>query len=275
MFVLLLVTIILGMQGCASNSASQTTPAITTDSAGANENTSAAQSDNPTDSTDSPSTITQAIEPEGPPTIVESCKDEAYNKYESQSRDSISKGLAATKAEKYGVGFRNIEEHNKWSKIHSSLFKSVNDACTSLSSCAKQHPKDKATACVEEAKTFRTWQNLAKNFAREAKTVETTQPPKICSQPPSLEDEARCFHGLGDNIDSVCNSEECKDVSNCWRDVGYLDTVIKQATQACSFVHQDLQHCHSYVEETTRRKNKFAQCQELQDKISITLFPVL
>ncbi|WP_455208986.1 hypothetical protein [Kaarinaea lacus] len=218
-----------------------------------------------------------AVEPEAtvPPRIVESCKDEPYIKYEQQSRESIAKGLVATKAGTFGVGFRNVNEHNTWSKIHNELFKQVNDACGVLSECAKTHQKDKDTECVEQAKTFDEWQKLAKDFAEKAKTVETTQPPKVCSFAPSLDDPARCFHGLADNIDRACDTDACKETSNCWRGVGFLDAAIIQAEQSCGFVHQKLSDCRGYIEATTRRKNKFSQCSDLQGRLNITIFPVL
>lgn len=218
-----------------------------------------------------------AVEPEEtkPPKIVESCKDEPYGKYEQQARDSIAKGLAATKADTFGVGFRNVAEHNKWSKIHNSLFKSVNDACTALSECAKQHKKDKDTECVAQAKTFATWQALAKSFAAKAKSVETTEPPIICSLEPNLDDPADCFHGLAANITKACDTDACKETSDCWRGVGFLDGAIAQSKKSCDFVHQKLDTCRGYIEATQRRKDKFAHCGEMQNALDITIFPVL
>ena len=133
-----------------------------------------------------------------PVRIDVSCQNEPYGKYEAQARDSISKGLAATTAGTYGVGFRNLEEHKKWSETHSALFTAVNQACAELSECAKQHPKDKTKQCEKQAKTYSDWQNLAAKFTEDAKQVETTQPPKICSFSPSLDDAASCFHSLAE-----------------------------------------------------------------------------
>lgn len=217
------------------------------------------------------------VEPEvvKPPKIVESCKDEPYGKYEKQARESMAKGLENTKAQKFGVGFRNVAEHNKWSKVHNALFKSVNEACGALSDCAKKHKKDKDTECVAQAKTFATWQNLAKDFATKAKSVETTEPPIICSLEANLADPAKCFHGRAESIAKVCDSDECKEAGDCWRSVGFLDAAIIQAEQSCGFVHQKLKDCRGYTEATTRRKNKFSQCKELQDRLDITIFPVL
>lgn len=216
----------------------------------------------------------EAEQPKAPP-IVESCKDEPYIKYEQQARDSIAKGLQATKADKFGVGFRDVKEHNKWSKIHSKLFEQVNKACSTLSDCAKQHPKDKITECHEQAQIFQQWQQLAKGFAEKAKSAETTQPPEICSLTPNLSEPARCFHGLADNIDKVCDSKACKETSDCWDGVGFLDAAITQARRSCGFVHEDLSNCRGYVEATARRKKKFEQCQDLQGRLNVTIFPVL
>ena len=246
------------------------------ESSGSSESTSAT-----TDTADAPSEAAAPaappVEPEEvvPPKIVESCKDEPYGKYEEQARSSIKKGLAATKAEKFGVGFRDVAEHNKWSKTHGEIFKSVNEACSALSNCAKKHKKNKDKECVAQAKTFASWQGIAKSFAKKAKSVETTQPPKICSMKPTLSDPADCFHGLAKNIDKVCDSDECKLTSDCWRGVGFLDGAIIQAEQSCGFVHQKLKNCRGYTEATQRRKNKFAQCAEMQESLNITIFPVL
>ena len=222
-------------------------------------------------------TAEPAVEPEVtvPPRIVESCKEEPYIKYEQQARDSIAKGLAATKAEKFGVGFRSVNEHNNWSKVHNELFKQVNAACGTLSECAKTHKKDKDTECVAQAKTFDEWQKVAKDFAAKAKTAETTQPPKICSLSPNLNDPARCFHSFAANVEKVCESDECKEASDCWRTVGFLDAAIIQAEQSCGFIHQKLSDCRGYTEATNRRKNKFSQCQDMQGRLNITVFPVL
>ena len=270
---------------CASSPDSDTgeTPAPVSDATNATTGSAAAETA-ATSSDSAPATPTAAAEPAAPavepeetkpPKIVESCKDEPYGKYEQQSRDSIAKGLAATKADTFGVGFRNIAEHNKWSKTHNSLFKSVNDACGELASCAKKFKKDKDTECVEQAKTFATWQKIAKTFAEKASSVETTEPPIICSLEPNLSDPADCFHGLSANIMKVCDTDACKEVSDCWRGVGFLDGAIIQATQACGFVHQKLENCRGYTEATKRREDKFNHCGELHKQLNITVFPVL
>ena len=204
-----------------------------------------------------------------------SCKAEPYGQYEKQARASLVKGLKATTEGKYGVGFRNKEEHKKWSDTHTQLFKSVNQACGALSQCAKQHPKNKVTECASQATLFNEWQNLAKRFAQNAKLSETTQPPKICSFTPNLEDAASCFHSLGDNLDKACNSPDCKQASDCWRSIGFLDFAINQATSACNFARTPLAECRGYVTATKRRTAKFQRCSDMQEQLSITVFPTL
>ncbi|MEE8380057.1 MAG: hypothetical protein V3R49_06760 [Gammaproteobacteria bacterium] len=210
-----------------------------------------------------------------PSRIVESCNGETYRKYEKQARTSIAKGLDATKAGKYGVGFRDLKEHKRWSSIHKKLFQKVSKACGALSKCAKQHPKEKSTRCATQATVFDEWQAMSKRFAGKAKMVETTQPDKICSFEPNLNDAPQCFHGLGDNVDKVCNSPECKEVADCWRGIGFLDLAIKQATTACGFVFKKLADCRGYTEATNRRVKKFEQCKNMQGSLNIVKFPSL
>jgi hypothetical protein len=210
-----------------------------------------------------------------PPRIVESCKGEPFGGYEKQARESIKKGLDATKAGKYGVGFRDLKEHKRWSGIHKNLFRKVNGACGSLSKCAKQHPKDKAARCANQAAVFDKWQAMSKRFANKAKMVEYTQPDKICSFEPNLNDAPQCFHTLGDNVDKVCSSPACKEVADCWRGIGFLDLAIKQASTACGFVFKKLSDCRGYTEATSRRVKKFEQCKDMQGSLKIVKFPAL
>jgi hypothetical protein len=209
------------------------------------------------------------------PTIVESCKNEPYVGYEKQARESIAKGLAATQAKTYGVGFRDLDEHKRWTSIHDQLFAKVNKSCQVLSECAKQNPKDKATKCAGEAKTFSSWQKLAAQFAEKAKVVESTLPPIICSFEPNLDDPARCFHDLAANVDAVCDKAECKELSSCWREVGYLDAAIEQSKLSCGFVHAPLEKCRGYTEAKGRREKKFEHCKTLQGGLKITVMPAL
>ena len=209
------------------------------------------------------------------PRIVESCNSETYRKYEKQARTSIAMGLDATKAGKYGVGFRDLKEHKRWSGIHKNLFREVKAACGSLSKCAKQYPKDKAARCAQQAKVFDGWQAMSKRFANKAKMVEYTQPDKICSFKPNINDAPQCFHALGDNVDKVCNSTACKEVADCWRGIGFLDLAIKQAATACGFVFKKLPDCRGYTEATNRRVKKFEQCKDMQGSLKIVKFPAL
>jgi len=210
-----------------------------------------------------------------PVTMGISCKNLPYSEYEKQARASIAKGLSATTAGTYGVGFRNLDEHKKWNETHKALFTAVNQACIALSECTKQHPEDKTTQCANEARQFDEWQNLAADFAEKAKQSETTQPPKICSFTADLDDAARCFHALADNIDNTCNTSECKETSDCWRGIGFLDGAINQAASACTFVRTPLAECRGYVTATQRRKNKFERCAKMQEGLNTRIIPVL
>lgn len=210
-----------------------------------------------------------------PSRIVKSCDGEPYGKYEKQARESIAKGLDATKAGKYGVGFRDLKEHKRWSGIHKNLFKNVNAACDSLSKCAKQNPKEKNTRCAQQAKVFDEWQAMSERFSKKAKMVEYTQPDKICSFEPNINDDPQCFHTLGDNVEKVCNSTACKEVADCWRGIGFLDLAIKQAATACGFAFKELSDCRGYTEAANRRVKKFGQCKDMQGSLRIVKFPAL
>ena len=182
------ILITAGLFACSSTSKTGETDASTSGEASKDVSQAEAGKADPSKETSTVAgaqpAVEPVVEPEAtvPPRIVESCKDEPYIKYEKQSRDSIAKGLAATKEGKFGVGFRSVNEHNTWSKVHNELFKHVNAACGVLSECAKTHKKDKDTECGAQAKTFDEWQKLAKDFAAKAKTAETSQPPKILCQ---------------------------------------------------------------------------------------------
>lgn len=215
-----------------------------------------------------------AVEPE-PVRIVESCKDEPYGRFEKEARASMAKGLAATEAGQYGVGFRSIAEHKQWSDTHKRLFTSVNEACNALSQCAQQHPDDKTTQCAEQASHFQQWQEAAERFTQKAKLSETTQPPIMCSFEPSLTDAADCFQGLADNIDKACNSAACKKTSDCWRSIGFLDQAIKQASSACGFARTPLAECRGYTTVAQRRETTFKRCSDLQQQLGIRVVPVL
>ncbi|MCF6255303.1 MAG: hypothetical protein L3J98_04685 [Gammaproteobacteria bacterium] len=288
-----LLLVLLGLSACATSDKMTDTTANDTTLQTVTQIPDTAQNDNTgttTESTDiEPSATESAIsEPEPstqepvtsrtetePVSIDAPCKNSPYNKYEKQSLASIAKGLSATTAGTYGVGFRNLDEHKKWSDTHNALFSAVNQACTTLSKCAKQHPEDKTTECAKEAKQFDEWQNLAARFAEKAKQSETTQPPKICSFTANLDDAANCFHALADNIDNTCTTSDCKKTSNCWRGIGFLDGAINQAVSACAFVRTPLAECHGYVTATQRRKDKFERCVQMQKGLNTRIIPVL
>jgi hypothetical protein len=207
--------------------------------------------------------------------IVESCQDEPYVDYEKQARESMAKGLAATMAKKYGVGFRDLKEHKEWGKTHNLLFTQVNAACRDLTQCAKQSPENRTEKCAKQANIFNEWQTLAARFTEYTKLTETTQPPRICSFTPNLKDLANCFHGLADNIDKACDTVACKETSDCWRGVGYLDIAIKQAEQSCGYVFKALPDCQGYTEASTRRVRKFERCMNMQGDLNITILPAM
>lgn len=211
----------------------------------------------------------------GPPKMVEECKKEPYVKYEQQARNSISMGWEATKAQRFGVGFRNADEYKKWSNTHNDVFTKVTELCEALSICTKQNKADKNTKCVEQAKQFAQWQKLSERFATKVKSVETTQPPMLCSLKPKDTDPSECFNLLADQIGQTCQTETCKDASICFRGVYFLDDAINQAELACGFVGQKLSNCRGYIEATGRRKAEFEQCLGLYEQLEVEILPVL
>lgn len=288
---LVLALMLSGLSACATPPNAETTDTPSADKPKTEQpESTAADATQPegTDQTEAPAQLAAAAQPEAndkepemkpvetqPVRIDVSCKSEPYSQYEQQARDSIGKGLNATTEGIYGVGFRNLQEHKKWSETHNALFKAVNQACTTLNQCAQQHPKDKTTQCASQAKQFSEWQNLAAEFAKKAKLSETTQPPKLCSFTPDLDDAAHCFHGLADNVDKTCNTPACKEASDCWRGIGFLDAAINQAASACGFARQPLTECRGYLTVTQRRKDKFERCTEMQKALQVPILPVL
>ena len=105
--------------------------------------------------------------------VVESCKKEPYIKYEVQARESIKKGWEATKADKFGVGFRDADEYKKWSATHNIVYKKVSTACEELSKCAKKNDKERHKKCEQQAKRYSSWQKTAESFAQKIKLAET------------------------------------------------------------------------------------------------------
>ena len=209
------------------------------------------------------------------PRVVESCKKEPYTKYEASARGSIKTGWEATKAERYGVGFRDAAEYKKWSATHNALFKRVTAACASLSKCALASKKDKKKQCVAEATAFRDLQNLAKTFASNAKEVENSQVVNLCSMKPDLEDPARCFDALATNIRVSCKSEECGELAQCWQNIYFMDAALRQAESSCQFARQKLSQCRGYSEQIGRRKEQLARCAKMHEAANIKVLPVL
>ena len=212
-----------------------------------------------------------------PPSIIEECKNEPYVDQEKQARASIKAGKEATQAGKYGVGFRNAEEHKKWSNMHNHLFASVSVACADLSNCAKKYKtdKEKNENCAAQASAYDGWKKATTDFVDAVKTVKSTQPPKLCSTPPAPDDLPRCYEQLADKIDATCDSDACKEASACWRSVSFLDIAINQAESACKFSHTKLENCRGYFEAEGRRKAKFKQCGELQEESGVKVIPVI
>lgn len=207
--------------------------------------------------------------------VVESCKNEPYLKYENSARASIKKGWEATKEEKYGVGFRNAAEYEQWSNTHNTIFKRVSAACETLSTCASKHGKASKEKCAMEAESFRDWQGLASTFSKRVAEVEHAQVDKLCSLTPSLDDPSRCFDQLAENVNSVCKTDECKDLSQCWKNIYFMDAAIRQAESSCQFARKELSKCRGYTEQIGRRKEQLQRCGDLQRRINIDVLPAL
>lgn len=207
--------------------------------------------------------------------ITAECKQQPFVKYKTQAEQSIKKGWEAKKAERFGVGFRNEAEYKKWSDTSNQLFTKVSELCSAMSACAKQNKADKEKKCAAEAERFGQWQDLAEKFVAKAKTVETTQPPMLCSLEPSADDLSQCFNLLADKIEDTCVSAQCKETSICFRGVYFLDDAINQAKLACSYVGQKLSECRGYVEETGRRSAAFERCLDKFKQLPVEISPVI
>ena len=211
------------------------------------------------------------------PQIVQECQKEDYVKQEQQARASIKKGKEAMEAGRYGVGFKNAEEYKKWSGMHNTVFSGASQACAKLSECAKQHAKDKDKdkQCAEQAQTYADWKHTAKLFTVKVKSVESTQPPQLCSSPLAMDDPPYCYEQLAGKIDKVCESDDCKEASQCWRSVTILDGAINQEESACRFSRIKLSECRGYIEASRRRKDEFERCKYLQNRADVVVAPVL
>jgi hypothetical protein len=207
--------------------------------------------------------------------IGESCKQQPYVKYEKQAREHIQHGWEATKAQRFGVGFRDAAEYEKWKDAHAKMFTKVSNICEQLSNCVKENSVDKEQKCASEAKRLEQWQGLAKRFVDKVKIVESSQPPMLCSLTPSADEPSQCYALLADQIEQTCQSPSCATTAGCFRGVYFLDDAINQAKLACGFVGQDLSQCRGYVEETARRKAEVEQCLDMYNQMQVEILPVI
>lgn len=210
-----------------------------------------------------------------PPRVVDSCKKEQYTKFEEASRNSIKAGWEATKAERFGVGFRNADEYTQWSNTHNAVFKQTNEACDALAKCAKDNPDSKQKQCAAQAELFRDWQVLAKKFSERVKQAEFTQVDKLCSLEPQLSDPRDCFEHLAENVSNACKGDACQELSRCWQSIAFMDGALRQAETACGFVHTKLEQCRGYTEQQGRRKAQLERCAKMQEKSNLRVLPVL
>ena len=207
--------------------------------------------------------------------LGESCKQQPYVNYEKQAREHIQRGWAATQAQRFGIGFRDSAEYEKWRDTHSQLFTKVSEICEKVSECVKQNPSDKENKCASQMKRFEQWQVSAKRFAEEVKVVERSQPPMLCSLVPSVDDPSQCYTLVADQIDKTCQTPACADAAGCFRGVYFLNDAINQAKLACGFVGQKLSTCRGYIEATARRKAEVEQCVDMYNQLPVEILPVI
>lgn len=287
----ILLSVLLG--ACSSSGESkeetaQSTPAKSSDSSNAAEEPAApaaARADTQTETVeekiekqakiDEKKTKPQIEDVVVAPKIVAECKKERFVKLEHHAHLSMEKGKQATEAEIYGVGFKNADEYKRWGAMHNTVFDGVSKACAQLKECAKKYPKDRGKHCGDLADAYTDWKQTAKEFTKMVKSVETTQPPPLCSSPLAMEDPAKCFVEMADKIDSVCKSDDCKDASQCWRSVNILYGAINQEESACRYMHMKLSECNGYQEALRRRKASYKRCKYSMDKAGLNLAPVL
>jgi len=219
--------------------------------------------------------VRRAATLDSPIHIVTSCKREPFVKYEKDARAGIDKAWRDTQDGRYGYGFSNRVEYEKWREALNDVFTSVAAACEGLSTCAKRAGGTAKRACAWKARSFSGWQETGKQFLVKVKTMETGMAPSLCAVTPAFSDLSECFSRLAERIDTACDKQRCQEVSQCWRSVAFLDQAIRQAESACGFAGQDLNTCRGYVEATGRREAKFAQCQSAYKSARIGNFPVL
>jgi len=210
-----------------------------------------------------------------PLTLGESCKQQPFVQYESDARQHIQHGWEATQAQRFGVGFRDKEEYERWKQSHEQLFTKVSEVCEQVSACVKQNPTDKDQKCASQAQRFEQWQNVAQHFVEKVKVVEASQPPMLCSLTPSAEDPSECYSKVAERIGQACQNQQCQEASGCFLGISFLDDAINQAKLACGFVGQKLADCRGYVEATQRRKTNVQQCIDMYKQLPVEILPVI
>ncbi len=207
--------------------------------------------------------------------VVKSCGKEPFVDYEKQAREGINSAWQDTQAGRFGYGFAGNDEYKKWKDAHKELFSAVSVSCQVLTTCADKAGRNAKEQCATEARNFAGWQRTSKDFLAKVKTMESGMAPSLCAITPEAGDLSDCYNRLAERIETACNDESCKEISQCWRGVAFLDQAIRQAESACGFVRQDLSKCRGYTEATGRREAKFQQCQSQYKSAKIEHFPVL
>lgn len=208
-----------------------------------------------------------------PDEVIKFCVAQPYAKHKKQVLNGINDAWEKTKAGKYGVGFRNKKEYNKWNKIQQDFFLYMFDACRTVALCEIQSKKDKKkNACTIEHARFNAWQASAKKFAENVKSFENGQPPSLCGLLPSDKDASLCFDRRAEQIEQSCG-DACLELSQCWRNVAIKDDVIRQAESSCGFTGQKLSQCSGYIGATQNRKTQFKECNSLQSGLKLSFQP--
>jgi len=211
-----------------------------------------------------------------PKGVIDFCKVKPYAKYKRQVKNGIKAAWEAKKAGKYGIGFRNKAEYNKWSKTQKDFFLYMFDACRTLAICEinnNKSKKKKKNACNVQQATFEAWQDSAKLFAKQVKKFKTQQPSALCGLQPKQGDVSLCFTQRAAQIDDACDGEVCQELSQCWSSVAMKDDVIRQAESSCRFSGQKLSKCRGHMEATQHRKDRFSACDKMQNDIDLAFQP--
>ncbi len=206
--------------------------------------------------------------------IIDFCKVKPYTKYKTQVKNGIKAAWDAKLANKYGVGFRNKAEYNKWNNTQKDFFLYMSEACSSFAECEINSKKNKKrNSCNIQQATFDAWQDSAKRFAKEVVKFKTQQPAALCGVQPDNGDVSLCFKRRAKQIDDACDGDVCKELSQCWTSIAMKDDVIRQAESSCLFSGQKLSTCRGYIEATKHRKEHFASCNKMQNDLDLALQP--